>query len=359
MSTSTTTSTSAGTGMSGPIGTGISTVTSRSLTGRDKAAAMLAQMTDEQVATIMRSMSDIEVVDLMAAMAKLPPLHADIVSEVTGEFLRTLVALHSVGQGGLDAARKILQARMGAQRADEVLRALEDQGTGGPFNFLDAIDPQQVATFLAEEHPQTIATVLAHLPASDGAAVLDQIGEDLRVDIARRIATTRRTSPEVLRDMAAILEEKLSMLSEHRNSSSRGIESLVDILNHAERSSEKQILSTLEETDPELAEEVRNLLFVFDDIIALDDRSLQKVLRNVAPKDLATALKGTSAEVREKFTRNMSERAAADLGEEMEVLGPTRLETVEAAQAELVKRVRELEAAGEIVLVRANDELVE
>jgi flagellar motor switch protein FliG len=349
--------------MTTSIGSGITTsigaAPGRPLTGREKAAAMLAQMTDEQVASIMRSMSDIEVVDLMAAMAKLPPLQTEIVNEVVGDFLRTLVALHSVGQGGLDAARKILQARMGAQRAEEVLRSLEDQDPGGPFNFLNAIDPQQVATFLAEEHPQTIATVLAHLPASDGAAVLDQIGEDLRVDIARRIATTRRASPEVLRDMAAILEEKLSMLSERRNTAGRGIESLVDILNHADRSSEKQILSTLEETDPDLAEEVRNLLFVFDDIIALDDRSLQKVLRNVAPKDLAVALKGTSAEVKEKFVRNMSERAAADLAEEMEVLGPTRLETVEASQAELVKRVRELEAAGEIVLVRANDELVE
>ena len=331
----------------------------RALNGRQKAAAMLAQMNEDQVANIMKSMSDVEVVDLMAALAKLPPLDQSVVTDLVGDFVRTLAALHSVGQGGFDAARKILQARMGAQRADEVLRSLEKQDPRGPFNFLDSIDPQQIATFLAEEHPQTVATVLAHLPARDGAAVLDQITEELRADIARRIATTKRTSPDVLRDTAEVLAEKLSVLFENRNNASGGVKSLVDILNYADRSSEKQVLTTLEQTDPELAEEVRNLLFVFDDIIALDDRSLQKVLRNIAPRDLAIALKGTSGDVREKFTRNLSERAAADLEEEMDVLGPTRVETVEAAQAELVKRVRELEAAGEIVLVRANDELVE
>ncbi len=323
-----------------------------SLTGPQKAAVVLAQLDQARATKVLRAMSEAEVVALMSAMATLPPLDSAAVLDVLGEFTHQASALTQVGQGGIELARKLLRERLGPARAEEILEEFVQATSTHPLAFLKRIDPQQMAGFVGDEHPQTIAVLLAHLDAEHAAHVIAHLDPDLRTDVARRIATMGRLSPSVVQVLAEVLEQKLATVLR------AGVASIVAILNQTERSSERQILAALEESDPDLAETIRNEMFVFDDVVGLDDRTLQRVLRNVVPKDLAVALKGVADEVRDKFLRNMSERAAADLTEEIELLGPTRVSQVEAAQAAVVRVVRELEASGEIVLARGDDEFV-
>jgi flagellar motor switch protein FliG len=330
------------------------------LTGAQKAATVLAQMDMPRAAQALKSMSESEVVMLMTEMAKLPPLDATVVSGVIGEFLEGVSGIVAVQQGGAEAARALLKERLGADRADEVMEQVY-VSSDGPLMLLHRLDPLQVTAFLAEEHPQTIAVVLVHLTADHAAEILSKMDERLRVDVADRIATMGRIAPETVQDIAAVFERKFATLLQPGGSSrmsAGGIPALVSILNNVDRASEKLILTELDAIDPEVAEKIRNQLFVFDDVVALDDRTLQRVLRNVVPKDLAVALKGVDEPVRDKFLRNLSERAAEDLVEEIEMLGPTRLSTVETSQMQLVKIVREMEEAGEIVLMRGDDDLV-
>ncbi len=331
------------------------------LNGPQKAAVVLAQLDDPRANKILKAMSEAEVVDIMSAMATLPALDTDAVRNVLSEFNHQAHALLQVGQGGVEVARKLLAERLGQDRADEVLEQFQQISQTHPLAFLQRIDPQQIVSFLGDEHPQTIAVVLAHLPADHAARVLAAMDEVLRADVARRIATMGRISPDVIGHLAGVLEGKLSRVMRTGYSGTSevgGLSSIVAILNNSDRSAEKQILSELESSDPQLAEDIRNEMFVFDDVVSLDDRTLQRVLRNVVPKDLAVALKGVGDDVREKFLRNMSERAAQDLTEEIEVLGPTRMSAVESAQSAVVRIVRELEASGEIVLARGDDDFV-
>ena len=332
----------------------------RSLTGPQKAATVLAQMDTHRAAMALKSMSESEVVMLMTEMAKLPQLDANVVSDVIGEFLKGVNGMIAVQQGGAETARALLKERLGADRADEVMEQVYG-GVDGPLMLLHKLDPLQVNTFLAEEHPQTIAVILVHLNADHAAEILGRMEEKLRVDVADRIATMGRIDPQVVQDIAAVFERKFATLLQPGSvtrMAAGGIPALVSILNNVDRASEKLILTELDALDPEVAEKIRNQLFVFDDVVALDDRTLQRVLRNVVPKDLAVALKGVDESVRDKFLRNVSERASEDLLEEIEMLGPTRLSTVETAQMQLVKTVREMEEAGEIVLMRGDDDLV-
>ncbi len=330
------------------------------LTGPQKAATVLAQMDTHRAALALKSMSESEVVMLMTEMAKLPQLDANVVSDVIVEFLEGVNGMVAVQQGGAEAARALLKERLGADRADEVMEQVY-VGVDGPLMLLHRLDPLQVNAFLAEEHPQTIAVILVHLASDHAAEILGKMEEKLRVDVADRIATMGRIDPQVVQDIATVFEKKFATLLQPGGATrmtAGGIPALVSILNNVDRASEKLILTELDELDPEVAEKIRNQLFVFDDVVALDDRTLQRVLRNVVPKDLAVALKGVDESVRDKFLRNVSERASEDLVEEIEMLGPTRLSTVESAQMQLVKIVREMEEAGEIVLMRGDDDLV-
>jgi flagellar motor switch protein FliG len=266
-----------------------------------------------------------------------------------------------VGQGGVDVARKLLRERLGNSKTEEILDQFIGVTYSHPLSFLHRIDPQQIASFIGDEHPQLIALVLSHLPPDSAAQVIASLEETTRPDVARRIATMDRISPEVVQQVAEFLEQKLAAVLRAGASGGNemgGLSSIVAILNQTERASEQQILSELEQSDPELAERIRNEMFVFDDVASLDDRTLQQILRNVVPKDLAVALKTVTETVREKFLRNVSERAAQDVLEEIELLGPTRVSQVESAQGTIVKTVRELEASGEIVLARGDDEFV-
>ncbi len=331
------------------------------LTSPQKAAVVLAQLDDVRATKVLKAMSESEVVELMAAMATLPALDATAVRAVLAEFVGQAAALLQVGQGGVEVARRLLRERLGAAKAEEVLQQFLQAGQSRPLAILQRIDPQQIISFIGDEHPQTVAVVLAHLPSDHAAQVLATLDDQLRTDVSRRIATMGRIAPDVVQTIATTLEQKLAAVLRAGvgpESEVGGVGSIVAILNQSDRASEKQILASLEESDPELAEKIRNEMFVFDDVVNLDDRTLQRVLRNVVPKDLAVALKGVDDEIRDKFLRNMSERAAQDLTDEIELLGPTRLSQVESAQQAVVKVVRELEATGEIVLARGDDEFV-
>ena len=331
------------------------------LTGSQKAAVVLAQLDTTRATKVLRSMTEQEVVDLMSTMATLPVLAVDEVRRVLTEFQMHAAAAVQVGQGGVDVARKLMRERLGSAKTEEILDRFVEAGYSHPMTFLHRIDPQRIASFINTEHPQLIALVLSHLPADSAAQVIGALDETTRPDVARRIATMEQVSPDVVRLVAEFLEQKLATVMGGATAASTdtgGLSSIVAILNQTERSSEQQILTELEQSDPELAERIRNEMFVFDDIASLDDRTLQQVLRNVVPKDLAVALKPVTDDIRDKFLHNVSERAAQDVLEEIELLGPIRISAVEQAQSAIVKTVRELEASGEIVLARGDDEFV-
>ena len=333
----------------------------KTLTGSQRAAIVIAQLDETRAAKVLRSMSEIDVVEIMGAMVDLPALDSDDVKKVLREFNSQASTFLQVSQGGVEQARKLLRDRLGGDRAESVLADLVEERESHPLNFLQRIDVRQVGNLIADEHPQTIAVVMAHLPPESGAQLLADWDEVAKVDVVRRLATMGRISPVAIRHLADVLEQKAASLLRTGSSVASavgGMTSTVAILNLTDRATEKQILSLLEDADPSLAESIRNEMFVFDDLLGLDDRSLQLILRHVVPKDLAVALKSGGEDIRGRFISNMSERASEDLREEIDSLGPVRVSQVEAAQSAIVKIVRDLEASGEIVLARGDDEYV-
>jgi flagellar motor switch protein FliG len=276
------------------------------------------------------------------------------------EFHELATARRYITEGGVDFARGMLEESLGTQKAHAILDRLAVSVTEAPFEFLRRADPRQVLTYLQEEHPQTISLVLAHMAPEQAAMVLSALPEEMQSDIALRIATMDRTSPEVVRQVEQVLERKLSSVLQAQDVSQAagGVQALVDLLSRSDRATEKLILGELEKRDAELADQVRSQMFVFEDIVNLDDRSVQLVLRDVDVKELAVALKGVRSDVRDKILKNMSERAAANLSEEVELLGPTRMKAVNDAQAGVVKVIRQLEESGQLVLSRGGEEMV-
>jgi flagellar motor switch protein FliG len=329
------------------------------LSGVQKVAVLLMQMDKERSAAVLRQMRESEVADIMAEVAQMQRVELDAAQSVLMEFHHLASARAHVANGGLGVARELLVASLGESKADEILERLTAIIQRAPFEFIRKADPRQVLQFLQDEHPQTIALVLAHMYPDHAAMVLSGLAEDQQRDVARRVATMDTTSPEAIEHVEAILERKLSSVLQSADmSNAGGVQALVDILNRSDRGTERLILESLEYEDVELADEVRQLMFVFEDIGQLDDRSVQLVLRQVDAKDLAIALKGVRADVREKILRNMSERAAQNLAEEVDLLGPVRIKAVEEAQAGVVRVIRALEEAGQIVLTRGADEYV-
>lgn len=330
------------------------------LTGPQKAAVLLLQMGKDRSATVLRAMKESEVEELMGEIARLQGVNVDVADEVMEEFRELAVARRYVTQGGINFAQEVLEASMGAGKAREILERLQAGMVDVPFEFLRRADPRQVLTYLQDEHPQTIALVLAHMHADHAAMVLSGLSEELQADVAHRVATMDQTSPEIIARVESVLERKLSSLLQAGDfAAAGGVKPLVDILNRSDRTTERLILEGLEGRDVELAETVRSLMFVFEDITTLDDRSVQLLLREIDGKELAVALKGVRDDVREKITKNMSERAATILLEEISMLGPVRLKTVEEAQANVVRAVRSLEEAGQIILSRGGDEFID
>lgn len=320
------------------------------LPGKRKAAIFLACMGSDKASRIMASLSDDEVEELTLSLSSLDSVDSDIRTAIIDEFYDMAVANKFVTQGGIDYARGLLEKAFGADRTVEILTRLQTNLQDVPFQFLKKADPGQIVTFIQDEHPQTISLILAHLSASTSAMVLSALSQDVQSDVVMRIATMERTPPEVVREVERVLERKMAAVFTQGFTFAGGIKDVAEILNNIDRAAEKTIMANLEESDPELADEIARLMFTFDDIVYVDDAGIQKALREVESKDLALALKGASEDVSEKIFKNMSERAREMIQEEIEFMGPVRLKNVEEAQQKIVGAVRTLEESGELVI---------
>jgi flagellar motor switch protein FliG len=327
--------------------------------GRQKAAVLLVSLGADAAAEIFKRLRQDEIDELTLEIAALGHVAPSTKREVVEEFYETAVAQQYISEGGIDYARGVLERALGQAKANEVMSRLSSSIHVTPFDFLRRTDAAQIRNVIANEHPQTVALILAHLSAEAAAQVMRALPEDQQADVAMRIALMDRTAPEVIREIERVLERKLSSAIGQDFTSVGGVESLVELLNKVDRPTERTILEALDERDPSLADEVRRKMFLFEDIVVLDDRTIQQVLREVDGKELGIALKGTSNEVKEKIFTNMSERAAAIIREDLEVMGPVRVKQVEEAQQKVVAVIRRLEEAGAINIVRGSeDELV-
>jgi len=327
------------------------------MTGLRKAAVLLLQLGKENAAKVLGQMREAEVEALTAEIVRLDFVDGAVVEGIVDEFHHMVIAQRHAAQGGMDFARDMLIQSLGSERAEEIVGRLSAVFRNQPFSFLQKADARQVLSFVQEEHPQTVALVLAHMNAAQASAVLSGLTPELQTDVANRIAVMDRTSPDAVLQVESVLERKLgAVMQPTEGSSVGGLQPLVDIINRSDRATERMILEGLAERNPELAELVRAQMFVFEDITTLDDRAVQLVLRQVESADLAVALKGVREDVQQKVLKNMSERAAENLREEIELLGPQRLKTVEDAQAKIVQSIRALEESGQIVITRGDDE---
>jgi flagellar motor switch protein FliG len=327
--------------------------------GRQKAAVLLVSLGEDAAAEIFKRLRQDEIDELTLEIAALGHIAPSTKREVVEEFYETAVAQQYISEGGIDYARGILERALGSQKAAEVMSRLSSSIHVTPFDFLRRTDPAQIRNVIASEHPQTVALILAHLSAEAAAQVMRALPEEQQADVAMRIALMDRTAPEVIREIERVLERRLSSAIGQDFTSVGGLESLVELLNKVDRPTERTILEALDERDPQLADEVRRKMFLFEDIVVLDDRTIQQVLREVDGKELGVALKGTSDEVKQKVFTNMSERAAALIRDDLEVMGPVRVTQVEEAQQKVVAVIRRLEEAGAINVARGSeDELV-
>jgi flagellar motor switch protein FliG len=330
------------------------------MTGARKAAIFLVSVGQERAAEVLKNMRETEVTEIMAEVARLTDVQSEDVDAVHDEFSLAAQARRYIAQGGVDFARAVLEASVGDVKASEIFDRLSFAFASAPFEFLRKTDPRQVLSFIQDEHPQTIALVLAYMNPDEASLVLSGLSEELQRDVAVRVATMDSTSPDIIATVETALERRLSsVLQQGETSSVGGIQTLVEVLNRSDRATERLIFEGLEEWNEELADEVRSRMFVFEDITTLDDKSIQLLLRQVDSKDLAMALKGVRPEVRRKIMDNMSARAAENLVEEIEMLGAVRLKAVEEAQGAIVRVIRALEEAGQIVLSRSGEEFVD
>jgi len=328
------------------------------LNTRRKAALILTLLGPEIAAKVMHHFDEDSVELLSLEVARLDRISPEQREMVINEFHEMAVAQDFIAEGGVDHARKVLEAAFGPERATEMIQRVQAAMQVVPFEFLKRADPAQVLSFIQDEHPQTVALILAYMPIHNAATVLTRLPTDLRAEVAERIAMMDQTPPEVIRRVEQVLEKKMSSLLSQDMTKAGGPKALVDLLNRVDRSTERLILDSLSENNPDLADAVKNMMFVFEDIVQLDDRAVQQVLKEVDVKDLATALKGVPPEVQDKVYRNMSERAMNMLKEDMEFMGPVKLKLVEEAQQKIVSVIRRLEESGDINVGRGEEEIL-
>ncbi len=329
------------------------------LSGKQKAAILLISLGPDLSAQVLRHLREEDIEKLTLEIANQRKISQEQKDRIIADFHQLCVAQEFISSGGIDYAREVLEKALGTEKAVGIINRLTSSLQIRPFDFVRHTDPTQLFNFIQNEHPQTIALIMAYLQPEQAAAILSALPSDLQVDVARRIATMDRTSPDVIRDIERILERKLSSLVTQDFTTAGGVESIVELLNRSDRTTERTIIESLEIQDPELAEDIKKRMFVFEDIILLDDRSLQLVLREIDSKDLALALKAVSTEVSNKVFKNMSKRAAEMLREEIEYMGPVRIRDVEESQQKIVNVIRRLEESGEIIVSRGKgDEVI-
>lgn len=327
--------------------------------GIQKAAILLIALGSERSAEVIKFLNEPEIEQLTLEMAEVRKVSDEDRSLVIEEFHQMCIANSYLTQGGIDYARDVLEKALGEQRAFDIINRLSRSLKMRPFELVRRSDPKQLFSFIQGEHPQTIALIMTHLMSDKAAVLLSNLPHDIQPEVTKRIALMGRTSPEVLKEIEGVLENKISNLAPADYTTAGGIQSVVDMLNRTDPGTLKSVMDVLELDDPDLAEQIKRQMFVFEDIIMLDDRSIQLVLREVETKDLALALKGTNEEVSEKILHNMSSRAGQMLKEDIKFMGPVRLREVEDAQQNVVKIIRKLEEAGAIVISRGGaDEII-
>ncbi|MDB4897676.1 MAG: fliG [Firmicutes bacterium] len=323
----------------------------KELSGRQKAAILLISLGPELSAKVFHHLREEEIESLALEIASQRQIAPELREKVIYEFYQIYQAQQYISQGGMDYAKEILDRALGTTKAMEILQRLTASLQVRPFSFVRKADPNQLISFIQGEHPQTIALIMAYLAPEQASVVLASLPPERQADVARRIAIMDRTSPEVLKEVERVLERKLASLVNQDYTVAGGVESVVDVLNRVDRSTEKTIMESLAVQDPALAEEIKKRMFLFEDVVTLDNRSLQRVLREVdLQRDLPLALKVASEEVKRKILGNISRRAQENLREAMDFLGPVRLRDVEEAQTKIVNIIRKLEELGEIVV---------
>ena len=326
------------------------------MTAHEKAAILFIAIGGEYAAKVFEHMDEEEIESITLEIANNRHVSVEKKAAVISEFYQLMMANDYISTGGLEYAQTVLEKALGTEKATEILNRLTTSLQVRPFEFLRKTDPSQLLNFLQNEHPQTIALVMAYLSPDQAGIVMSGLSVDAQADVAKRIALMDRTSPDVIREVERVLEKKISSLSTQDFTTAGGVQAVVDVLNHVDRSTERAIIESLEVDNPELAEEIKQLMFVFEDIVLLDDRSLQLVLREVDTKELALAMKATSDEVAEKIYKNMSKRAADMLREEISYMGPVKIRDVEESQTKVVNIIRTMEDKGLIVIVRGQGE---
>ena len=332
---------------------------SEGLSGVQKAAILLIALGPEMSSKIFKHLKEEEIEQLTLEIANTRSVAPQVKNDILDEFYEVCLAQQYIAEGGIGYAKDLLDKALGEERAQEVIGRLTASLQVRPFEFVRKADPSQLLNFIQDEHPQTVALILSYLPASQSAAVIGSLPPEKQADVAKRIAMMDRTSPDVIKEVENVLERKLSSLVNQDYTIVGGVDSIVNILNTVDRSTEKHIMETLEVEEPELADEIRRKMFVFEDILTLDNRAIQTVLRDVDNNELAIALKNANEEVQNVIFSNLSSRLASMIKEDMEYMGPVRLKDVEDAQQKIVNIIRKLEDSGEIVISRGGgDEII-
>ena len=329
------------------------------LTGVQKSAILFITLGPEASANIIKKLPEREIQKITFEIANMSSVRPEAREQILGEFIQINKAKDYLVEGGVEYARTVLAKALGSSRASEILdKVTEATQQFRPFSIARKADAHQLLNVISNEHPQTIALVLCYLQPDKSAQIMAELPEELQSEVAYRIATMSSTSPMVVKEIEKVLDGKLSSVIRTESTLLGGIQPLVEILNQVDRGTERNITDSLEREDAELAEKIRASMFVFEDILSLDDVSIQKILRQVDTNDLALALKGSSQEVQDSIFRNQSKRAAQSLKEDMEFLGPVRLVDVEKAQTEILSIIRRLDDAGEIIMSRGGEDAI-
>jgi flagellar motor switch protein FliG len=327
--------------------------------GLQKAAILMISLGPERSAGVFKHLKEEEIEELTLEIANTRSVTPQAKEEVMNEFYEVCLAQQYIAEGGINYAKELLEKALGKEKAKEVMGKLTASLQVKPFEFVRKTEPSQLLNFIQDEHPQTIALILAYLSASQAAMIVSALPPEKQADVVKRIAEMDRTSPDVIREVEKVLESKLSNLVNQDFTIVGGVDAVVEILNAVDRGTEKHITATLEIEAPDLADEIRKKMFVFEDILQLDDRAIQRVLRDVDNNDLGIALKGANEQVQNAIFNNLSKRLGVMIKEDMEFMGPVRMKDVEEAQQKIVNVIRKLEDAGEIVIARGGgDEIV-
>lgn len=333
-------------------------MTKRQFSGKEKAAILLIALGPEKSAEIFKYLSEDEMEELTLQIANMRMVSSDEKQQIIEDFYQIALAQEYISEGGINYARDVLERALGPDKAVDIINKLTSSLHVRPFEFIRKADPNQLLNYIQNEHPQTIALILSYLQAHQSAQILSSLSQEKQGEVTRRIATMDRTSPEVVKEIEKVLETKFSNILSQDFTSTGGIQSVVDILNSVDRGTEKFIMEELDIRDAELSEEIRRRMFVFEDIVSLDNRSIQRVIREIDNAQWAIALKSASEEVKEVIFTNMSKRLVEMIKEDIEFMGPVRIRDIEEAQQNIVNTIRKLEEDGEIITPRGGDEII-